>query len=605
MTIYITDRNGKVLSTASTNLPEGIRILDDTMTDEVESGVKTFEVVLEALDNDIRNNAAAGNYILAGESMFTILSATYNTRDRNLRLYCEDAGLDFINRTCGKVAKTSKTFEEWVINTLGTSAQSGWIYNYQISKTKAKSLEYTSETTATERLLNILDSYDAEMYFAYSVDGLKVSERSINFCKKRGNDQGIRLYINREVKSVTRTDSIEKLSTVWKVYGKDNKPLSDLTGYDEADKEYSVGDVVGQTTLKHSYKVVGSEVRCLEAINRWKSTLDTDGKISNVRYTDYTSAASAINYAIRQMEKAVEAEVTYEVELISFPKEMRCGDKVSVLDADDNILLEARVLKWSKSESNGISTVELGDFVTLQSSKAELSIPQEIMDEIAAATFAVSEMQERMDSGEFKGETGATGATGATGDQGPKGETGATGDQGPKGETGATGDQGPKGETGATGETGPQGATGATGVGISNITEYYAVNNNTSAPADSAFSTGVKTPTSSNRYLWNYELVTYTDTSTKKLDKHIVAVYGETGGTGDAGKGIQSITEYYAINNSTTAPVDSSFNTTVKTPTAANRYLWTYVLITYTDTSTKKTLLQSPCYRSNPGNNRY
>ncbi len=147
------------------------------------------------------------------------------------------------------------------------------------------------------------------------------------------------------------------------------------------------------------------------------------------------------------------------------------------------------------------------------------------------------------------------------------------------------------GATGDTGLTGDKGDTGDTGKGISSITEYYAINNSTSAPADSSFSTTVKTPTTSNRYLWNYELITYTDSSTKKLDKHIVAVYGNTGQTGDTGNdgvGIVSIDEYYAVSTTTTAPADSSFDTTVKTVNAVDKYLWNYELTTYTDSSTSK-----------------
>lgn len=141
------------------------------------------------------------------------------------------------------------------------------------------------------------------------------------------------------------------------------------------------------------------------------------------------------------------------------------------------------------------------------------------------------------------------------------------------------GAQGPQGETGPTGATGPQGPAGK---GISSVTEYYALNNSTTAPADSAFSTTVRTPTASNRYVWNYELITYTDNSTSKTTKHIAATYGDTG---DAGKGISSIAEYYAINNSTTAPADSAFGTAVVQPTASNRYLWNYEKINYTDST--------------------
>lgn len=166
---------------------------------------------------------------------------------------------------------------------------------------------------------------------------------------------------------------------------------------------------------------------------------------------------------------------------------------------------------------------------------------------------------------------------------------------GKQGVQGPQGDQGPQGVQGPKGDTGSQGPQGDTGKGISSVTEYYALNNSTTAPADSAFGTSVQTPTASNKYVWNYELITYTDNSTSKTSKHIAATYGDTGPqgpqgqTGATGKGIQSITEYYAVNNSTTAPADSSFGTTIVNPTSSNRYLWNYELVTYTDSSTAKT----------------
>ena len=105
---------------------------------------------------------------------------------------------------------------------------------------------------------------------------------------------------------------------------------------------------------------------------------------------------------------------------------------------------------------------------------------------ISAASSAqkvASDVQKKLDNGEFVGAQGAKGEKGDTGPQGPQGETGATGPQGPRGETGATGPQGPKGkdgevtfesltdeqkaslrgEPGAKGEKGEKGEPGAQG----------------------------------------------------------------------------------------------------------------------------------------------
>ena len=163
-----------------------------------------------------------------------------------------------------------------------------------------------------------------------------------------------------------------------------------------------------------------------------------------------------------------------------------------------------------------------------------------------------------------KGDTGATGPkgeTGATGPQGPQGEQGIQGEQGPKGETGATGPQGeqgiqgetgpqgPKGDTGEqgpqgeTGSQGPKGDTGATGNGISAITYYYKTTTTQTAPTASTItSTTMPTMSETNKYLWQKEIIEYTD-GTKQTTVLLLAVYGDKGATGPQGEqGIQGET---------------------------------------------------------------
>ena len=179
---------------------------------------------------------------------------------------------------------------------------------------------------------------------------------------------------------------------------------------------------------------------------------------------------------------------------------------------------------------------------------------------------------------------------------------------------GATGPQGDKGDTGATGPQGPKGDTGATGVGISNVTEYYAVSSsNTTAPT--SWSTSVPTMTTINKYLWNYERITYTDSSTEDTAKRVIGVYGNTGSTGPkgdkgdtgatgaqgpqgstgaTGNGISSIVNYYLVSASSSGVTTSTsgWSTTVKTTTTTNKYLWNYEKITYTNGTVVNT---TPC----------
>lgn len=75
---------------------------------------------------------------------------------------------------------------------------------------------------------------------------------------------------------------------------------------------------------------------------------------------------------------------------------------------------------------------------------------------------------------------------------------------------------------------GRYGADGTSGRGITSITEYYKVStSNTQAPTtwSDTISTEVLTPT--DKYLWNYEVITYTSGSPEETEKRIIGVYGD------------------------------------------------------------------------------
>lgn len=162
---------------------------------------------------------------------------------------------------------------------------------------------------------------------------------------------------------------------------------------------------------------------------------------------------------------------------------------------------------------------------------------------------------------------------------------------------GSYGDTGAKGEKGAKGDTG---AAGPTGVGIKSITEYYAVSTtNTTAPT--SWVTSIPTLTASNKYLWNYETVTYTNNSAVSTSKRVIGVYGDKGAKGDkgqqgpqghqgvkgdtgaAGNGIASTAVAYQAGSSGTAAPTGNWSTSVPVTSAAAPYLWTRITIKYTN----------------------
>lgn len=168
---------------------------------------------------------------------------------------------------------------------------------------------------------------------------------------------------------------------------------------------------------------------------------------------------------------------------------------------------------------------------------------------------------------------------------------------------GSYGDTGAKGDKGAKGDTGAMGATGPTGVGIKSITEYYAVSTtNTTAPT--FWVTSIPTLTVSNKYLWNYETVTYTNNRTVSTSKRVIGVYGDKGAKGDtgakgdkgpqgpqgvkgdtgaAGNGIASTAVAYQAGSSGTTAPTGTWSTSVPVTSAAAPYLWTRITIKYTN----------------------
>lgn len=142
-------------------------------------------------------------------------------------------------------------------------------------------------------------------------------------------------------------------------------------------------------------------------------------------------------------------------------------------------------------------------------------------------------------------------------------------------------------ETDAVCITGAKGSTGSAGRGISTITEYYLATPQSSGitTSTSGWTTTIPTISATNKYLWNYEVVKYTDNNSVSTAPKIIGAYGDKGNNGSDGKGIKSTAVTYQASTSGTTTPTGTWNTTIPSVTA-NQYLWTRTILTYTDNST-------------------
>jgi len=145
-----------------------------------------------------------------------------------------------------------------------------------------------------------------------------------------------------------------------------------------------------------------------------------------------------------------------------------------------------------------------------------------------------------------------------------------------------------------------KGEKGATGKSIGSVVNYYLATASSSGvtTSTSGWTTTAQSVSASKKYLWNYEVIKYTDGTTASTtvpciigaygDKGATGAQGPQGNAGATGKGIKSVTEKYAVSSSNTTP-PTSWSTTLQTMTSVHKYLWNYETITYTDNTTSDT----------------
>lgn len=128
---------------------------------------------------------------------------------------------------------------------------------------------------------------------------------------------------------------------------------------------------------------------------------------------------------------------------------------------------------------------------------------------------------------------------------------------------------------------GATGQDGEDGKGISDITKYYLATSQASGVTTSTYgwTTSVQNMTEQKKYLWNYEIITYTDKTTQTIDPYIIGVYGDKGLPG--APGTDGRTSYVHIKFSDVP--DPQYNYQIKESPA--KYIGIYVDFTELDST--------------------
>lgn len=398
MIIYFTDRKMNILEKASTTLPDGFVITQDTKVEDIETGVATFECTIPYNKKDrmkLKESAAVGNYILRKNGdeneFYTIIESEADTKNQEVYIYAEDVGLDLLNEVVGsyeadKAYPISHYIEKFAYD-------SGFVIGINEASGLTRKLSWDGETTATERLASVATQFDnCEISYSFDVKGMDITNKYINIYKQRGADHGIQLRLNYDIDSIVTKESVANLATALEVTGgtpeNAENPIT-LKGY-----KYDDGDFYISGTRLYSRKALQKWSRYIW--NKEPNQINNSGHIVKTYSYDTTSQSELCAHAVTELKKACEIEVNYEVEIAKLPDNVRIGDRVYIIDDEIEMYISARVLKLETSVADQTDTATLGEYLIKGSGIAQkvkdlaeqfskLSLSAERARQIAAA----------------------------------------------------------------------------------------------------------------------------------------------------------------------------------------------------------------------------
>ena len=368
MIVYFANRKMEIVGQASTSLPKGYTIIEDLKTEEIETGVSSFECKIEFDDKsrlEVEEMTDAGNYILRSNGdeneFYTIIETEIDTKEQYIYVYAEDAGLDLLNEIVGEYEATESHTAEWYINKYIND--SGFeIGINEIPSTIVRKLKWDGEATCTERLASIANQFGGyEISYSYQINNMIITNKYVNIYKIRGKDVGVQLRLNRDIDRIITKKSVANLATAFKCTGgtpeNSNTPIT-LKGYSYDDGDFYVG--------------TDGVLRSRNACEKWSRYVwnkepnqlsGYKGNIIRLYSYDTTSQSTLCSHAITELKKVCDMEVNYEVEINKLPDNVKIGDRVNIVDDEGKLYLSTRILQLETSVTEQTQKATLGDYL--------------------------------------------------------------------------------------------------------------------------------------------------------------------------------------------------------------------------------------------------
>lgn len=388
MDFYLTDRRFNLLGVVSTSSEATLQMVNEEDTQSIEDAAREFQGTIlfpTRLSTKIKTLAAYGNYLLykdeQGKSVFmTIMEIEHDPLNGTHFIRAEDAGMDLLNGYVGPYkATTAMTFKQYFdVFAKGTGFTIGINEITDLSRT----LEWESEEqTILARMLSVATQFDnAEIAFSFTITGTQVVQRRLDVMRKRGADNRIILYANRDINNIVTKGNIYDLATALEVSG------GEIDGVPVTLKGYSYTDPTGRFELDPATGILYDT----ESVKVWSRLLSNEnpnpenGYIKRLKSYETTNKKTLLDNAIRELTKVSQPIVNYETDISKLPDNVLIGDTVYLSDENQELYLSARVLTLDRCYSKETYTATLGDYLIVEDGLA-LSL-KEIAAQLKAET---------------------------------------------------------------------------------------------------------------------------------------------------------------------------------------------------------------------------
>lgn len=417
MILYFANRKMEILGHATTNLPEGFVITEDLKTEEIETGVATFGCRIGFSKKNralLEKMTEAGNYLLRSHNneneFYTIIETEIDTKNQDIYIYAEDAGLDLINEIATDEETETARTAEWFINKYIND--SGFeIGINEIPADKTMTLTWDAEETVTARLANIAKAFgNYEISFSFAIDGLVITNKYVNIHKKRGKNIEQHLRLNRDIDRIITKKSVANVATGFLVEGgtpDDSESPITLHGY-----KYDDGDIYVDAG--------GYALYSREALKKWSRYIwnkepnllkNEKGHILRPYSYDTTDKATLCSHAVAELKKACEMEVNFKVDINNLPKGIKIGDRINIVDESGELFVSTRILLLETSVVDQKHKATLGEHL-IKSGGISQKV-KELAEQFAKESQSAARALEIAKNAKSKAETAQTAAEAA------------------------------------------------------------------------------------------------------------------------------------------------------------------------------------------------